>query len=51
VKPEPPVAKIEEPRLQPSDPELNKVMVFVEKVWRRMVEMIASLQKDVLKKS
>lgn len=51
LKPEPPVAKNEEPRLQPSDAELNKVMVFVEKVWRRMVEMIVSLQKDVLKKS
>ena len=52
VKAEPPVAKHEEPRLQsPSDAEANKVMVFVEKVWRRMVEMIVSLQKDVLKKS
>ena len=51
VKPEPPAAKTEEPRLQPDDAELNKVMVFVEKVWRRMVEMIVSLQKDVLKKS
>ena len=35
----------------PSDAEANKVMVFVEKVWRRMVEMIVSLQKDVPKKS
>jgi hypothetical protein len=51
LKPEPPAAKIEEPRLQPSDAEPNKVMVFVEKVWRRMVEIIVSLQKDVLKKS
>jgi hypothetical protein len=48
VKPEPPVAKNVEP---PSDADLNKMMSFVEKVWRRMVEMIVTLQKDVLKKS
>ena len=48
VKPEPPVAKNVEP---PSDAEFNKMMAFVEKVWRRMVEMIVTLQKDVLKKS
>ena len=48
VKPEPPVAKSVEP---PSDADLNKMMAFVEKVWRRMVEMIVTLQKDVLKKS
>ena len=52
VKPEPPVAKNEEPRLQlPSDADFNKMVAFVEKVWRRMVEMIVTLQKDVLKKS
>lgn len=52
IKPEPPVAKKEEPGLQlPSDAELNKMMAYVEKVWRRMVEIIVNLQKDVLKKS
>ncbi len=53
VKPElPPVVKNEEPRLQlPTEADINKVVVFIEKVWRRMVEMIVSLQKDVLKRS
>jgi hypothetical protein len=52
VKPEPPLAKPQEPRLElPNDADLNKVMNFVEKVWRRLVEMIASLQKDMLKKT
>jgi hypothetical protein len=52
VKPEPPAAVPEEPRLQlPNDADLNKVMNFVEKVWRRLVEMIATLQKDMLKKT
>ena len=52
VKPEPPVAKPEEPRLQlPNDADLNKVVNFMEKVWRRLVEMIVTLQKDILNKS
>jgi hypothetical protein len=55
VKPEPPAGKPgkpDEPRVQlPDDAELNKVMNFMEKVWRRLVEMIVTLQKDMLKKS
>jgi hypothetical protein len=52
VRPEPPVAKPQEPRLElPNDADLNKMMNFVEKVWRRFVEMIATLQKDMLKKT
>jgi len=52
IKPEPPGGKPEEPRLQlPSDAELNKMMNFMEKVWRRLVEMIVTLQKDMLNKS
>jgi len=34
----------------PSDAELNRVMAFVEKVWKRMVEMIVTTQKDIMKK-
>jgi hypothetical protein len=50
VRPEPPAAKPEEPRLElPSDADLNKVMTFVEKVWRRLVDMIVTLQKDMKK--
>jgi hypothetical protein len=42
----------EEPRLQqPNDTDVNKVMSFLEKVWRRLVEMVGSLQKDLLKKT
>ena len=41
-----------EPRLQlPNDTDLNKVMSFLEKVWRRLVEMVGTLQKDLLKKT
>jgi hypothetical protein len=50
VRPEPPAAKPQEPRLElPNDADLNKVMDFVEKVWRRLVEMIVTLQKDMNK--
>jgi hypothetical protein len=53
VRPEPPSTKSDkpaEPRLElPSDADLNKVMSFVEKVWRRLVEMIVTLQKDMNK--
>jgi hypothetical protein len=53
VKPDtPPVVKNDEPVLQlPGDAEINKVVVFIEKVWKRLVEMVATLQKDVLRKS
>jgi len=48
VKPE--VSGRGEDRLQlPSDAELNRAMAFVEKVWKRMVEMIVSTQKDMMK--
>ena len=45
VKPESPAAKTEE---LPPDADLNKMMAFVEKVWRRMVEMITNLQKEAM---
>ena len=51
VKPDAPAANPDEPRLQlPNDADLNKVMNFVEKVWRRLLDMIATVHKDVLKK-
>jgi hypothetical protein len=49
VKPGEPTPKSEEPsRLQLlNDAEFNKMMAFVEKAWRRLVDMIGTLQKDV----
>jgi hypothetical protein len=52
VKPDVPGGKNDEPVLQlPGDAEINKVVVFIEKVWKRLVEMVATLQKDVLRRS
>ena len=49
VKPGEPTPKLEEPpHLQlPNDAEFNKMMAFLEKVWRRLVAMIVTLQKDM----
>jgi hypothetical protein len=45
-----PLARSEEPRGQPpTDAELNRVMAIMEKIWRRMVEMIVTTQKDMMK--
>ena len=35
----------------PSDAELDRVMGFIEKVWRRLVEMMVDLQRDMQRKS
>jgi hypothetical protein len=52
AQPEAPAANPDAPRLDlPSEAELNKVMNFVEKVWRRLLEMIATVHKDLLKNS
>jgi hypothetical protein len=51
IKPDPP-SKVEEPRVSlPSDVELNRMMGFIEKVWKRLVEMIVTTQRDMMKKS
>jgi len=51
IRAEPPPARTEDPRLQlPSDAEINQVMAVMEKVWRRMVDMIVNAQKDILRK-
>jgi hypothetical protein len=49
--PGPSGAKPSEPELKlPSDAEVDKVMSFLEKVWRRLVEMGRNLQKEVERK-
>ena len=45
-------AKPDEPELKlPSDAEVDKVMSFLEKVWRRLLEMGREMQKDVERKN
>jgi hypothetical protein len=41
-----------EPELKlPSDAEVDKVISFLEKVWRRLIEMGRTVQRDVEKKN
>jgi hypothetical protein len=50
-KSEPPSAKNDDQRLKlPTDQDLERVMAFVEKAWRRFVDMINNLQKDMMRK-
>jgi hypothetical protein len=45
-------AKPSEPELKlPSDAEVDKVISFLEKVWRRLIEMGRTVQKDVERKN
>jgi hypothetical protein len=50
--PSPPAAKPGEPELKlPSDAEVDKVVSFLEKLWRRLIEMGRNVQKDVERKN
>jgi hypothetical protein len=52
VKAGPPMARGSDSDLKlPSNADIDRVMSAVEKVWRRLVEMIINLQKDILKKT
>ena len=44
-----PKSQVQRPQL-PDDAELNRIMGVLEKVWRRLVEMIASVQRDLQKR-
>jgi len=51
IKSDPPVGQNEGPSSLPSDPNIERMKVIVENAWRRLVDMISALQKDVLKRS
>ena len=51
VKPDPKPTKVEEPRVKLKEIEVKQVMGFFERVWRRLVEMVVSVQRDILKKT
>jgi len=50
--PVPPVARNDDGDLKPPrQADIDRVMAAVERVWRRLVEMFANLQKDFMKKT
>jgi hypothetical protein len=52
IKPEQPPTPVEAPRVQrPVKQELRRLVIFAESVWRRLVEMIASVRRDLLRQS
>jgi hypothetical protein len=51
VRPAPPPAAAAAPPPASNDHEVNQIMSVIENVWRRLVAMIVSVQKDLLKKS
>jgi hypothetical protein len=51
MRPDQPAPKSQVRRPQsPDDAEFNRVMSAMEKIWRRLVEMIASVQRDIQKR-
>ena len=34
----------------PSDADIDRLMAFMEKIWRRLIDMVQSMQKDIEKK-
>src|SRR5262245_49220270 len=42
-------SQVQRPQL-PDDAELNRIMAVMEKLWRRMVDMILSVQRDLQKR-
>ena len=52
ARPEPPGATTRPPELKlPSQADIDRVMSFVEKVWRRLIEMMGQVQKDMFGKT
>ncbi len=54
VKSDPPLAKAPDAKPNaegPTEAELDRVLSFMEKVWRRLVEMMVELQRDMQRKS
>ncbi len=50
--PLPPAAKGDGPVVRlPTDAEFDRAMAFIEKAWRRMVEMMVDLQRDIQRKN
>jgi hypothetical protein len=50
--PSPSIAQPDDPELKlPSDADVDKVISFLEKVWRHLIEMGRSVQKDVERKN
>jgi hypothetical protein len=50
MKAEPPSGKPQVELKLPNDADLDRLMTFMEKVWRRLIEMVQNVQKEMEKK-
>jgi hypothetical protein len=50
VTPPPPGSRPQVELKLPSDAEIDRLMTFMEKIWRRLIEMVQGVQKDIEKK-
>jgi hypothetical protein len=50
VTPTPPAGKPQVELKLPSDADIDRLMTFMEKIWRRLIEMVQGVQKDLEKK-
>ena len=50
VKTSPPSIKPEIELKLPSEADIDRLMTFMEKIWRRLIDMVQNLQKDIDKK-
>jgi hypothetical protein len=52
IRADAPPPRIEEQSLRSrTEVELSRIMAFIEGVWRRLVEMVASVQRDIMKRT
>jgi hypothetical protein len=49
-KADPPSARPQIELKLPSDADIDRMMSFMEKIWRRLIDMVQSMQKDIEKK-
>jgi hypothetical protein len=51
IKPDPPAGKSDGDSLLPSEAELDRMLGHMEKVWKRLIEMMSNLQRDIRRKT
>jgi len=51
IKPDAPTNVEKSYKTEPDDAEIKRMVTFIETVWKRLVEMIVSVQREILKKT
>src|SRR5262245_23745689 len=52
IRPDPPAPRVEDRGLRTrTATEFNRIKAFIERVWRRLVEMVVNVQRDIMKRT